>query len=94
MPCRDYEDDNQYYQQQNDRLARISCKVLRAFEKSDPKALEKFLKKDTETREWWKKHKAADAAEQARKEEERKKKELKKSALTKLSEEERKALDL
>jgi ABC-type cobalamin/Fe3+-siderophores transport system ATPase subunit len=97
MPCRDYEfdyGDRSVLSEQNDKLARIACNALNAFAKADPEAVEKFLSKNKEAREWWSKHQEADRAEKERKLEENRVKKLKKEALSKLSDEEKKALGL
>ena len=67
MPCRDYEDEMRGngdaerindLQNQNDRLARIACKVMQHLE--DIEMEDFILLRDKEVREWWAKHKAAD----------------------------------
>lgn len=98
MPCRSYEDD--YLQvasdtrEQNNKLARIACSALNAFNEADPEACAKFLGKNHEAHTWWEGHKVADAAEKARVAKEKAEKKLAKAALAKLTPEERKALGL
>jgi hypothetical protein len=97
MPCRDYEDDNNHWdgvqiQAQNDKLARIACNALTAFQEADPIAIAEFLENNEEADTWWTAHQKADAEEKARKEKEKAEKELKKQALAKLTAAERKAL--
>jgi hypothetical protein len=73
MPCRDYEEsydttnDREVEalerqltkaRKQNDRLARIACKVMDAL--IDAEAEDFIVLKDKEVADWWKKHKAAD----------------------------------
>jgi len=110
MPCRDYEDDNRNYnnsavedglRRQNDRLARIACKVMQELVKQGKEDF--ILLKDDELREWWEKHQIADAAEVERKRvkaaksraanaAKKAKEAAKATALAKLSPEDRKAL--
>lgn len=68
MPCRDYEDiynndslneEIVVLQDQNDRLARIACKAMTELEESGKADF--LLIKDEEVREWWARHKIADA---------------------------------
>jgi len=103
MPCRSYEDDYrsgsptdswQYKELKanNDKLARIACKALTELENNSIEDL--LLLKDDEVRTWWAAHKEADR--KAREKEESKKQYLKlrRSALKKLSDEEKIALGL
>ena len=97
MPCRDYEADydNSYernLKDQNDRLARIACKAMTALEEAGQEDF--LLLKDEEVREWWKKHKEADAKAKAEREEKARIARIKKEALAKLSAEERQALGI
>jgi hypothetical protein len=107
MPCRSYEDDfpssqrSAADQEQIDRLARIACKAMQELERQ---GVEDFiLLGDEEVRNWWKKHKEADAKAAAeaqaraerhaqREEAKRRKEELKARALSKLDPDEIKAL--
>jgi hypothetical protein len=101
MPCRDYEDDYRTVndsrekaelRKQNDRLARIACKAMTALEEAGQEDF--LLLKDEEVREWWAKHKEADAKAKAEREEKARIARIKKEALAKLSTEERKALGI
>jgi hypothetical protein len=101
MPCRDYETTSDYsdYEaeiraltKQNDRLARIACKAMTALEEAGQEDF--LLLKDEEVREWWKKHKEADAKAKAEREEKARIARIKKEALAKLSAEERQALGI
>ena len=97
MPCRDYSDDyrvvdnTETYKAIRDKLARIACKAMTQLEKVDP---DNKLFKNAEARDWWEAHKKADAeaAEARRKAAEAKKK--RQAALAKLTDEERKILNL
>lgn len=100
MPCRDYEDDQRIHdtydseirslKKQNDRLARIACKVMTVLEEDGHADL--LLIADEEVRTWWVKHKEADAKAKAEREELARIARIKKEALAKLSAEERKVL--
>ena len=101
MPCRDYEDDSRYVRddyeiralkRQNDRLARIACRAMTALEQDGRADL--LLLADEEVREWWEKHKIADAKAQAEAEEKARRAVIRKEALAKLSAEERKILGI
>ena len=101
MPCRDYETvshhdeyDSQIraLKKQNDRLARIACNAMTALEEAGQEDF--LLLKDKEVREWWAKHKEADAKAKAEREEKARMARIKKEALSKLSTEERKALGI
>lgn len=107
MPCRDYEDygnsNDSALRDQNDRLARIACKAMQELTKLGKEDF--LLLQDDEVREWWAAHQKADAAEAKRKLERARRvaeraaakaaAELaKKTALAKLSPEDRKALGL
>ena len=101
MPCRDYEDDRSYHdydsevrslRKQNDRLARIACKAMTTLEELEKEDF--LLLKDEEVREWWKKHKEADAKAAAARAEKERRERIKKEALAKLSAEERAILGI
>lgn len=102
MPCRDYEDDHRVHdaydseikalKKQNDRLARIACKAMTVLEEDGHADL--LLIADDEVREWWGKHKEADAKARAEREERARVERIKKEALAKLSTEERRALGI
>jgi len=102
MPCRDYESDSyssptdswQYcdLKERADMLARIACKAMTELENNKIEDL--LLLRDDEVRTWWAKHKEADR--KAREKEQRKQERirLRRTALHKLSEEEKIALGL
>jgi len=102
MPCRDYPSDSysdpadswqfRELKARADMLARIACKAMTELESNSIEDL--LLLKDDEVRTWWAAHKEADR--KAREKEERKKQHLKlrRSALKKLSDEEKIALGL
>lgn len=102
MPCRDYQSDSysdpedswqfRELKARADMLARIACKAMTELENNSIEDL--LLLKDDEVRTWWAAHKEADR--KAREKEERKKQHLKlrRSALKKLSNEEKIALGL
>ena len=101
MPCRDYEDDSRYVRddyeiralkRQNDRLARIACRAMTALEQDGRADL--LLLADDEVRDWWEKHKIADAKAKAEAEEKARRARIRKEALAKLSAEERKILGI
>ena len=75
-----------------DKLARIACKAMTALEEAGQEDF--LLLKDEEVREWWAKHKEADAKAKAAREEKARMARIKKEALSKLSTEERKALGI
>ena len=97
MPCRDYESDDWgtrastsgVYKLQADRLARIACTAMRAYEAGMP--LDELLK-DKEIASWWEEHKKADDKVRLKVEKEKEKKfelaKLKKAAASKLTDEE------
>jgi len=96
MPCRSYEDEDNYeverLRKQVDRLARIACKAMDALEKEGKEDF--LLIRDDEVREWWKAHKIADAKAAAEKAERARKAKIKREALSKLNDEERKVLGI
>jgi hypothetical protein len=103
MPCRSYEDDYrtgspteswQYKELKanNDKLARIACKALTELSKDGHADF--LLLKDDEVREWWVQHLEADRIEQEKQKEKRRIAKLKKDALAKLSDEEKKVLGI
>jgi hypothetical protein len=96
MACRDYRDDPAYQrdmQGELDILSRIACKALTHIEQSGD-GLEILVLKDPEIAKWWLAHKEADRKEQEKLRKEQEKQMLRKSALSKLSAEERKALGI
>lgn len=97
MPCRDYYSGDEYnaqqtrrYEEQRDKLARIACRAMTLLEEKG------ITLHSKEAQQWFAQHKKDDAAAAARKaEEERREAEkarLKKAALSKLSEAEKKVL--
>lgn len=93
MPCRDYEVDySSHYREQHDRLARIACKAMTALVKEGKADF--LLLKDDEVREWWEKHLEADRKAKEEAAEKRRINKLKKEALAKLSDEEKKVLGI
>ncbi len=108
MPCRSYEDDNNRVQdsrqveqvrmamdsllKNNDKLARIACKVLDKVSLSDEMFRE--LMQDKEIAEWYTNHKKEDEKQRKMRELQNAKEVLKKQALAKLSPEELAAFGL
>ena len=96
MPCRSYEDEDNHevekLRRQVDKLARIACKAMGALEKEGKEDF--LLLKDDEVRIWWKNHKIADAKAAAEKAERVRVAKIKKEAMSKLSDEERKVLGI
>jgi hypothetical protein len=105
MPCRDQDivEVSESYisdlKERNDYLARIACKVMNELVNAGAAGL--LLLKDDEVCQWWKKHQEADR--KARKEEERRlkiaeeqnrKKRIRDEVMSKLTPEEREALDI
>ena len=105
MPCRDYETDDYtagsrsssviILKTQADRLARIACTVMQAYEAGIP--LDKLLE-DTEVSKWWAGHKKADEKDRLNKEKAKEKAaalvKSKKDAASKLTDEELAAFGL
>jgi len=97
MPCMSYDDSPRYaasdWKEKTDMLARIACKALTELEKLEP-SNELFSNKEAAT--WWEAHKKADAeaalAKRKALEAREAKAALKASALSKLTDAERKAL--
>jgi hypothetical protein len=100
MPCRDYEWDSRPPNseeikaliKQNDRLARIACKVMDTLVKEGKEDF--LLLKDDEVREWWAKHQIADAKAAAALKEKARVAAIKNLARAKLTKEERDALGI
>jgi len=99
MPCYDgsgpsYSDtfEMQQMKARNDLLARVACRALTELE--DNGIADMLLLRDDETREFWIKHKAFDRARKAEEEKKLRLEELKKTALAKLTNEEREALGI
>lgn len=105
MPCRDYESDDyaanirsgtaMLLKRQADRLARIACATLRAYEAGQD--FESLIE-DPEISAWWEEHKKADAKEALKIVKDKEKKlelaKLKKAAAAKLTDEELAAFGL
>ena len=105
MPCRDYESDDyaanirsgtaMLLKRQADRLARIACTAMKAYEAG--LSLDELLK-DKEVADWWEEHKKADAKEALKIVKDKEKKlelaKLKKAAAAKLTDEELAAFGL
>jgi hypothetical protein len=96
MPCRDYGSDDyggsstygaialteyNMLKERTDMLARTACTAIRALR--DGQSYADYMKKNSEAKAWFDKHEDADRKEQ-----------LKKTALSKLTEEEKRALGL
>ena len=100
MPCYDgggpsYSDNSAELRQmkaRNDLLARVACRALTELE--DNGIADMLLLRDDETREFWIKHKAFDRARKAEEAEKLRMAEVKKTALAKLTNEEREALGI
>ena len=96
MPCRSYEDEDNYeverLRKQVDKLARIACKAMGALVKEGKEDF--ILLQDDEVRTWWSAHKIADAKAAAEKAERARKAKIKREALSKLNDEERKVLGI
>jgi hypothetical protein len=75
-----------------DKLARIACKAMTELVKSGHADF--LILKDDEVREWWDKHQEDDRKAQEAKAERARKAKLKKDALAKLSDEEKKILGI
>lgn len=98
MPCMSYEPDflpNDTNKDLRDKLARIACKAMTELERIDPT---NKLFSDKEAGPWFTQHKIDDAkakeAERGRRDKARKAKEARALALSKLTEEDKKALGL
>lgn len=92
MPCRcdDYHDDYVTYKREADKVTDLLCALCYDIEKLNMVGY-KFPKK---VQIWWNEHKVADEKRRKEEEEARRIIELKKSAVSKLTAEERKALGL
>ena len=101
MPCRDYYSDSpspssdaevKKLKARADMLARIACKAMGELEKN---GVEDFLLlQDDELRNWWKQHKIYDEKAASAKKEKARLAKLKRDALSKLSDEEKKVLGI
>ena len=102
MPCQSYDsrwedhsddrDKIRELKKQADMLARIACKALQELE--DNKISDVLLLRDDEVRGWWAEHKEADRKAREAREAKERRAALKKSALSKLSEEEKEVLGI
>jgi hypothetical protein len=103
MPCKSYEDDYrsgsptdswQYKELKanNDKLARIACKAMTELESNSIGDF--LLLKDDEVRTWWLAHKEADRKAQAAAAEKARVARVKRDALKKLTDEEKKVLGI
>jgi hypothetical protein len=101
MPCKSYEDDYrsgsptdswQYKELKanNDKLARIACKAMTELESNSIGDF--LLLKDDEVRTWWLAHKEADRKAQEAAAEKARVAKVKRDALKKLTDEEKKVL--
>ena len=98
MPCMSYDDRPDYdardWKKKTDKLARIACKVLTSLAENDKSELLVQILKDDEVREWWEAHQAADRLAKAAKAELERKAKIKRDALAKLTDEEKKILGI
>jgi hypothetical protein len=103
MPCKSYEDDYrsgsptdswQYKELKanNDKLARIACKAMTELESNSIGDF--LLLKDDEVRTWWLAHKEADRKAQEAAAEKARVAKVKRDALKKLTDEEKKVLGI
>ena len=101
MPCMSYDtnwasssNDREVkkLKQECDRLARIACKAMTELVKSGHADF--LVLKDDEVREWWEKHQEADRKAQEAKAEKARRAKVKREALAKLSDEEKKILGI
>ena len=106
MPCRDYDtrwddawngawkaaDKTKEMKEHTDKLARIACKAMTELVKSG--YADFLLLQDDEVREWWEQHQEADRKAKEALAEKRRIAKLKKEALAKLSDEEKKVLGI
>jgi cytosine/adenosine deaminase-related metal-dependent hydrolase len=101
MPCMSYESnwasdsndrDIKRLKSEADKLARIACKAMTELVKSGHADF--LVLKDDEVREWWDKHQEDDRKAQEAKAERARRAKLKKDALAKLSDEEKKILGI
>ena len=103
MPCKSYEDDYrsgsptdswQYKELKanNDKLARIACKAMTELESNSIGDF--LLLKDDEVRTWWLAHKEADRKAQEAAAEKARLAKIKRDALKKLTDEEKKVLGI
>ena len=102
MPCRDYASDSysspedswqfRELKERADMLARIACKAMT--ELAEQGRAEFLVLRDDEVREWWHQHQEADRKAQEAKLEKQRLAKIKKNALKKLTNEEKKVLGI
>lgn len=94
MPCMSYDDRPDYtsreWKNKTDKLARIACKAMEELV-SQGKA-DFLILRDDEVREWWEQHQEADRKAKEAELEKRRRAKVRREALAKLSDEERKIL--
>jgi len=101
MPCRDEGEpiyvDNPELKKKLDKVTRLLCSTMKELEAQGMWWTIKSIESG-ELKEWWEKHKKADAKREAKEvaklEEKKRKEKLRKEALSKLTAEEKKALKL
>lgn len=96
MPCMSYDDRPDYsdreWKNKTDKLARIACKAMT--ELVEQGKADFLLIKDDEVREWWDKHQEADRQAREAREKKEHEKRIRKEALAKLTDEEKKILGI
>jgi hypothetical protein len=89
---RERDEANKEIKQHTDKLARIACKAMTELVKSGHADF--LILKDDEVREWWEKHQEDDRKAQEAKAEKERRAKVRKEALAKLSDEEKKLLGI
>lgn len=101
MPCMSYESnwasdsndrDVKRLKKEADKLARIACKAMTELIKSGHADF--LVLKDDEVREWWEQHQEADRKAQEAQLEKERREQVKKEALAKLSDDEKRVLGI
>lgn len=101
MPCMSYESkwasgsndrDIKRLKKEADKLARIACKAMTELVKSGHADF--LVLKDDEIRDWWEKHQEADRKAQEAQLEKERRAQVKKEALAKLSDDEKRVLGI
>ena len=96
MPCMSYDDRSDYdaldWKTKTDKLARIACKAMEELVKSGKADF--LLIKDDEVREWWEQHQEADRKAREERAKKRLESKIRREALAKLSDEEKKILGI
>lgn len=96
MPCMSYDDRPDYsareWKSKTDKLARIACKAMT--ELVEQGKADFLLIKDDEVREWWDQHQEADRKAREAREKKEHEKRIRKEALAKLTDEEKKILGI